>query len=85
VKVKVEFMIPYKEHIESPVIIGLEKESDLGMLVKKLSEEYPVMKRSFESEIDRPTVSVNGQIVFKMETTLADGDEIIIFPPVGGG
>ncbi len=78
-------MIPYKEHIESPVTIELNEGSSLGMLVKRLAEKYPVMKRSFESEIDRPTISVNGQIVFRMETILADQDEIIVFPPVGGG
>lgn len=84
-KVKIEFMTPYKQHIESPQEMELKNGCCLGLLIDKLKDKYPVMKRSFDSEIDRPTITVNNKIIFKMDEILYEGDEIIIFPPVGGG
>lgn len=84
-KITIDLMTPYSEIIETPIELKIEDGSNLDVAIAALVKKHPVMERSFTSEIDRPTVTINDRIVYDMNEPLSDGDRIIIFFPVGGG
>jgi len=60
-----------------------------GDVLRALPEEFPEMELFEDGEIrDYLTILRNGQDITHidgLETTLEDGDELSVFPPVAGG
>jgi molybdopterin converting factor small subunit len=84
-KIIIDLMTPYSEIIETPIELNIEEGNTLDTAIKALRKKHPVMDKSFTSDIDRPTITINDRIVYDMDEALAEGDRIIIFFPVGGG
>ncbi|WP_138004469.1 ubiquitin-like small modifier protein 1 [Halalkalirubrum salinum] len=86
------FFATFREYAGQKVV---EKSYDevltIGDLLASLEAEYPEMKGELLVDGDlKPQINVlkNGREVLHIEgveTTLADGDTVSIFPPVAGG
>jgi len=80
-KVKVKFFAAPREALsKSEVEQELPPGATVGVLLERLSRDYPVLR----SYIEGMRVAVNHRYAAG-EAQLADGDEIACLPPVGGG
>jgi molybdopterin synthase sulfur carrier subunit len=91
-RVKVKLFATFRELAKkSEVQIELEDKSNLRDLLSSLCASYPGLGKELfqESELSKQVIVLkNGRnIIFldKLKTKLANGDEIAIFPPLGGG
>jgi MoaD family protein len=80
-KVKVRFFSIHKEIVgKSQQEIVLKYDSTTQSLIDSLTSKHPRLKKAE----DYTVVSLNGKLVNK-PMKLKDGDEVALFPPVGGG
>lgn len=86
------FFATFREHAGQKVVEkSYDEDLTIGELLASLEAEYPEMKGELLIDGDlKPQINVlkNGREVLHMEgveTTLADGDTVSIFPPVAGG
>jgi molybdopterin synthase catalytic subunit len=81
IKVKVKFFALHRELTgEKEIEYELPEGSNIGHLLKKLIEEYPRLRKLKSNTI----VSLNHAYATPKQE-LKDGDEVALFPPVGGG
>jgi molybdopterin converting factor subunit 1 len=60
--------------------INLPERATVGMLKEQISREYPALAPSTKSVL----VTINREYAFN-ETSLPEGAEVAMFPPVSGG
>jgi len=92
-RVEVHLYFPFREEIGTePVVLEIPPRADAAAAVASLVAQYPRLQgRIYDAEgrIHRHVSAlVNGtSIQFKQgfATLLADGDVLILLPPVGGG
>lgn len=92
-KIKVSLFFPFREELpEDRVEVELPEGAVAAQLVEALASRFPALRPRFfdaQGQIHRHiSALVNGvSIQFKRgwSTPLADGDEVILLPPVGGG
>jgi MoaD family protein len=91
-RITIRSFADYREIIGKEMELDLPEEKTIGELLAGLGETYPALRR----EMFKPTgelkefinIFINGRnIAFlaDMNTRLADGDIIALFPPVAGG
>jgi len=80
-KIAVKFFARYKELAgTAATTIELAEKSTAATLMASLEQQFPALKLTPE----RTLISIN-QDFGTADSTLADGDEVAIFPPVSGG
>ncbi len=83
--IRVKFFATLRE-ITGVRMIEVEDFDDVGSLLNMLYKKYG---DEFKKEIEtKNMILVNGKNILDLqgyETKLKDGDEVSIFPPVGGG
>lgn len=95
VTVKIRLLLKFKELIgEREVPLTIPEETTVGILLEIMVQKWgkDLEEMIFEPDTDQMLnyiqLMVNGQnILFLqgMDTILKNGDEFLIFPPVGGG
>lgn len=89
-KLSLKFFANFREAVGTKVI---EREypddADVGDVLTALESEYPGLELLVDGDL-KPQINVlrNGREVLHMDgidTDLADGDTLAIFPPVAGG
>lgn len=89
--IKIEFFATIRE-LTGEKEIAIEKTAAMGDLLRLLFQRYgtPLREKIFDGEelSDEITILVNGMHIAStggLATPLSDGDEVAIFPIVGGG
>ena len=89
--IQVEFFATIRE-LTGEKEITVEKTAAMGDLLRLLFQRYgaPLKEKIFDGEelSEDVTILVNGMHIAStggLETPLSDGDEVAIFPIVGGG
>ncbi len=95
ITVKIRLLLKFKELIgEREVPLTISEETTVGILLEIMVQKWgkDLEKMIFEPDTDQLSdhiqLMVNGQnILFLqgMDTIINNGDEFLIFPPVGGG
>ncbi|MFC7019852.1 MULTISPECIES: ubiquitin-like small modifier protein 1 [Haloarcula] len=90
-EIELRFFANFRETVGQKVIHReFDDEATAGDILRSLPEEFPEMEL-FEADGQLRqylTILRNGQDIEHiegLETTLADGDELSVFPPVAGG
>jgi len=92
-KVSVKLYFPFRRELpEGAIELELPEGTDVGAAVAELVERYPVLRDKLYDAQGRlkrlVSALVNGtsiQFLQGFSTRLADGDELTLLPPVGGG
>ncbi|MCS7216594.1 MAG: MoaD/ThiS family protein [Candidatus Bipolaricaulota bacterium] len=92
-RVKVSLYFPFREEIpENPLVLELPEGAEAAQAVAALVARYPSLRPRFydaQGQIHRHiSALVNGvSIQYRRgwATPLAEGDEVVLLPPVGGG
>lgn len=80
-KIKVKFFASYREAVgKSEVEVDIKEKTDISTLLEVLKSEHPELGKLIEPVI----ISINREYA-SYDTTLKDGDEVAILPPVSGG
>ncbi len=80
-KIVIKFFATHREVIgKNELELELEKGTDIKGLLKLLIETYPGLAKLEQSTI----ISLNHNYA-PDERLIQDGDEVALFPPVGGG
>lgn len=89
-EIELRFFANFREVVgQKTVHREFDDEARAGDVLRALREEFPEMDL-FEGEQLREYLTIlrNGQDITHidgLETTLSDGDELSVFPPVAGG
>jgi len=92
-RVRVSLYFPFREEIpENPVVLELPEGAVVGQVVEALVARYPFLRPRLydaQGQIHRHiSALVNGtSIQFQRgwSTSLFEGAEVVLLPPVGGG
>lgn len=80
-EVKVKFFAMHREAVgRREEVLTMNSPATLEELVKTLEERYPALK-----PLRRSTIYCVNQSVVRGDVELREGDEVALFPPVGGG
>lgn len=74
-RIKVKLMGMLKDHTPERGELDLPEDATIGLVLQRLSMEGETIQ----------AFSVNGSIEKSRDRQLADGDELVVLPPVGGG
>lgn len=80
-EVKIKFFAMHREAVgRREEVLTMNSPATLEDLVKTLEERYPTLK-----PLRRSTIYCVNQSVVRGDVELREGDEVALFPPVGGG
>jgi len=91
VKVRVLGDVLIRDRIgKNSVEIELKENSTLREVIESFMEMYPEIKNELQGDLDRYfyQFSINGELVHPEEIDrkkVRNGDEVVIFPAIGGG
>lgn len=80
-EIKVKFFATHREAVgHREEALTANSPTTLKELVKTLEQRYPALK-----QLRRSTIYCVNQKVVRGDVELREGDEVALFPPVGGG
>ena len=80
-KIRMEFFSVYREAVgKKEIEITLKKSLTINELIQKLIDDYPMLNKFIKFAI----FSLNQEYA-RGDEILKDGDNVAIFPPIGGG
>jgi len=80
-EIKIKFFAMHREAAgRREEVLAMSPPATLKDLVNALEQRYPTLKRLRES-----TIYCVNQRVVRGDVELKEGDEVALFPPVGGG
>ena len=80
-RVKIKLFSVFREAVgKKEIELSMEKNCRVRDVIHMLGEEYPAIKKFIEFAI----VSINHEYADE-NSLVKNGDEIAIFPPIGGG
>lgn len=80
-EIKIKFFATHREAVgHREETLTMSSSATLKELVKTLDQRHPALK-----QLRRSTIYCVNQKVVRGDVELGEGDEVALFPPVGGG